>query len=283
METGKIAEPITGDKLYQERARAALPLLVRQAHASSPIRYGELATELGMPNPRNLNYVLGSIGQAIKALSERWGQEVPPIQCMVINKNTGLPGEGVGWFITDKEDFRKLSKAQQRRLVEAELHKVFTFPRWLDVLQAFGLEPVQVNFLAVAIEASTFRAGPESEEHRRLKEYVARNPHLLELPGHLIGETEYPLPSGDSVDVFFGEQGEWVSAEVKSKLSPEADVVRGIFQCVKYRAVIEAYQASKGLPQGARSVLVLESVLPHDLVALKNILGVEVLDCVEPP
>ncbi len=282
METAKIAEPIAGDKLYQERARAALPLLVRQAHAGSPIRYGELAAELGMPNPRNLNYVLGSIGQAIKALSKQWGQEVPPIECMVINKNTGLPGEGVGWFITDKEDFRKLPKAQQRHLIEAELHKVFAFPRWLDVLQTFGLEPVQVNYRDVVTRASTFRAGPEGEEHRRLKEYVARNPHLLGLPGHLVGETEYPLPSGDSVDVLFGEQDEWVAAEVKSKLSPEADIVRGIFQCVKYRAVIEAYQASRGLPQGARSVLVLESVLPHDLVALKNILGVEVLDRVEP-
>src|SRR5437773_5754708 len=176
METAKIAEPIAGDKLYQERARAGLPLLVRQAHAGSPIRYGELAAELGMPNPRNLNYVLGSIGQAIKALSKQWRQEVPPIQCMVINKNTGLPGEGVGWFITDKEDFRKLPKAQQRRLVEAELHKVFSFPRWLDVLHAFGLEPVQVNWRDIVARASTFRAGPESEEHRRLKEYVARSP-----------------------------------------------------------------------------------------------------------
>ena len=190
METARIAEPIAGDKLYQERARAALPLLVRQAHAGSPIRYGELAAELGMPNARNLNYVLGSIGQAIKALSKDWRQEVPPIQCIVINKNTGLPGEGVGWFITDKEDFRKLPKAQQRRLVEAELHKVFTFPRWLEVLKALGLEPVEVDYRDVVSRASTFRAGPESEQHRRLKEYVARCPHLLGLPGHLVGEME---------------------------------------------------------------------------------------------
>ena len=90
------------------------------------------------------------------------------------------------------------------------------------------------------------------------------------------------MPSGDTVDVLFGEQDEWVAAEVKSKLSPEADIVRGIFQCIKYRAVIEAYQASKSLRQGARSVLVLEDALPGDLVPLKNMLGVEVLDRVEP-
>ena len=282
METAKIAQPIAGDKRYQERARSALPLLVRQAHAGSPIRYSELAAELGMPNPRNLNYVLGSIGQAIKALSKEWQQEVPPLQCIVINKSTGLPGEGVGWFITDKEDFRRLPKAQQRRLVEAELNKVFAFSRWLDVLEAFGLETVQVDYGDVVSRASAFRAGPESEEHRRLKEYIARSPQLFGLPTRFVGEMEYRLPSGDTVDVLFGEQDEWVAAEVKSKLSFEPDIVRGIFQCIKYRAVIEAYQASSGLPQGARSILVLEDALPTHLVPLKNMLGIEVIDCVTP-
>src|SRR4029453_13966099 len=105
METAKIAEPISGNKLYQQRARAALPILVRQAQVGTPILYSELASELGMPNPRNLTYALGSFGQAVKRLAKEWGKEIPLIQCLVINKNTGLPGEGLGWFITDKEDF----------------------------------------------------------------------------------------------------------------------------------------------------------------------------------
>jgi hypothetical protein len=282
METAKIAESIAGDKLYQQRARVALPILVRQAQAGSSIRYAELGAELGMSNARNLNYVLGSVGQAIKDLSKQWRQEIPSINCLVINKNTGLPGEGIGWFITNKEDFRKLPKAQQRRLVEAELQKIFAFPRWLSVLEALGLEPARVDYQDVVSRAADFRAGGESEDHRRLKEYVARTPHLLGLPGNLVGEIECPLPSGDSIDVLFGEQDEWVAAEVKSKLSPEADIVRGIFQCIKYRAVMEAYQASRGLPQGARAVLVLEDALPGHLVPLKNMLGVEVLDRVQP-
>lgn len=52
MDTAKIADPISGDKLYQERARLALPLLVRQAHAAAPVYYSALAAELGMPNAR---------------------------------------------------------------------------------------------------------------------------------------------------------------------------------------------------------------------------------------
>ena len=66
MTTAMAATPLSGDKLYQERARAALPLLVRQAEAATPIFYSSLARELGMPNPRNLNYVLGCIGQTLQ-------------------------------------------------------------------------------------------------------------------------------------------------------------------------------------------------------------------------
>lgn len=49
-----------------------------------------------MAFPLNLNRVLGYIGEASKSLSDEWGEEIPPIQCMVVSKQTGLPGEGVG-------------------------------------------------------------------------------------------------------------------------------------------------------------------------------------------
>lgn len=58
MGTAQIAELINGNKLYQIRAREALPLLVRQAHSAQTIFYSDLAAELKMPNPRNLNLFL---------------------------------------------------------------------------------------------------------------------------------------------------------------------------------------------------------------------------------
>ena len=117
MSTAKIVEPMSGDKLYQVRARAALPLLVRQAEAGIPIFYSNLAEELGIPNPRNLNFVLGSIGQTMERLSKAWNIKVPLIQCLVVNKTTGLPGEGIGWFLVKKEDYAKLPLRQQRAIV----------------------------------------------------------------------------------------------------------------------------------------------------------------------
>ena len=82
---------LSGAELYQKRARQALPILVRQAKAEQPIFYSDLAEELNMPNPRNLNYVLGYIGEALQKLAKKWGVIVPPIQSLVVNKYTGVP------------------------------------------------------------------------------------------------------------------------------------------------------------------------------------------------
>ena len=95
-----IAKPIDQDgALYQRRAFSALPLLVRQAEAGQTIHYKQLASELGMPNPRNLNHVLGSIGNSLQHLGQLWRQTVPPIQAVVTNKASGLPGHGFIQFL----------------------------------------------------------------------------------------------------------------------------------------------------------------------------------------
>jgi len=281
--TAKIAEPISGDKLYQKRARQALPLLVRQALAGEPIFYSDLASELGMPNARNLNYPLGSIGRTMERLSKSWKEKVPPIQCLVINRHTFLPGEGIGWFLIKEEDFSSLSQSKKREIVKAELSRIFSYPRWNDVLQALSLPLPKTTPNTVINSATNWQGGPESEDHKRLKNYVARNPYLLGLPSdNEHGVTEQRLPSGDALDVSFSGRMSWCAAEVKSAKSGTADVARGIFQCVKYIAVMEATQVANGHPKAARAVLVLEGSLPSELVALKNMLGIEVLSNIKP-
>jgi len=283
MSTAKISKAISGDKLYQKRARAALPLLVRQAQAGVTIFYSDLAEELEMPNPRNLNYVLGSIGQSLERLSKAWKEKVPPIQCLAVNKSTGLPGEGIGWFLLKKKDFKGLPLSQKRKIVEAELQHVFSYPKWANVLEAFSLEQVAFDFSPIVSKASKNFGGGESERHKALKDYVAKNPESIGLKSRIpIGTTEHPLPSGDSLDVSFTDKKMWVAVEVKSAISAEADIVRGLFQCVKYRAVMEAVLLSEARVQSVRSLLVLESSFPQSLVPLKNILGIEVIEGVSP-
>ena len=142
-ETAKAASHIHGGKLYHERARAALPLLVRQAKAGKPITYGSLAKELGMLNARNLNHPLGSIGTSLQQLGKEWKQRIPKIQALVVNKNTRLPGPGIGGFLDDsKTDFLGRDPKQQREMVKREQNAVYDYRRWDDVLRALNLKPV---------------------------------------------------------------------------------------------------------------------------------------------
>lgn len=276
MATATTASPIFGDKLYQERARAALPLLVRQAEAATPIFYSSLARELGMPNPRNLNYVLGCVGQTLEHLQRVKNESIPPIQCLVVNMATGLPGEGIGWFVVKKEDFSRLPLKRRREVVQAELQRVYAYSKWRELLLELDLEPLEADFKGIVRAASDFCGGGEGEEHKRLKEFVARNPASIGLPATTpAGDTELPLASGDCLDVSFRTKSVWIAAEIKSTISNPADITRGIFQCVKYRAVLDATLLAQRRPQNSRAILVLGGPMPSDLLPLANMLGVE--------
>jgi hypothetical protein len=156
-ETGSRAQPIFGDKLYQQRARAALPLLVSLAGARGKIYYGQLAKALGIPNPRTLNYVLGSVGQTLLQLGQEWRKTIPPIQCLVINQSDELPGDGVGFFI-DKKRFKLMSKAGRRRVVDKVHEKIWAYQKWDSVLSALSLHPA-TNTKAQAVHRKAIGQG----------------------------------------------------------------------------------------------------------------------------
>ena len=128
-----------GDKLYQKRARRALPLLIRQARARETIPYGRLAKQLDIPNPRNLNYPLGCVGRSLQQLGEDWKQSIPPIQLLVVNKSTGRPGSGVIGFLDDAET---LSDAARLKRIKDAQNEVYAYERWDDVLHALGLKKI---------------------------------------------------------------------------------------------------------------------------------------------
>ena len=70
VKTAEVAREFHGPKLYQARARAVLPILVRQAEAQQPVFYEALAQEVEIPNPRNLNYPLGCIGTTLNEMAQ---------------------------------------------------------------------------------------------------------------------------------------------------------------------------------------------------------------------
>ena len=216
----------------------------------------------------------------MKALEKKWSKSIPQIQCIVVNKGSELPGEGIGWFI-DKNDFKKLNTKQKREIINRVLSDVFAFDKWDEVLSALGLQPLgKADCLEELVKkAKKYGSAGESEQHKALKEALAKNPSLLGLniPGYT-AEIEYAFPSADAIDILFQGTKECIGVEVKSEISSTDDIVRGLFQCVKYQALLEASLSVFGKTKDAVVILALGAAFPSELIPVKNILGVSVVD-----
>lgn len=275
---------LKSQKLYVQRARVVFPILVRQAQIGQTLFYSELANEVGMPNPRNLNYVLGAIGDAINTISDDWDEEIPPIQCLVINKSKGLPGEGFLGFLSDTRGYLNANKSKRKSIIREVLSEVFMYENWEEVLSELSLEPItwiteQTEEIVNRLRGKRYGSGGEGEEHKAFKEKIYENPSLIDIKGQLIGkELEYEFLSKDRIDILFKGKKEWIGVEVKSRISDSEDILRGLFQVIKYEALIKAEQIITGIEPEFRCVLALESTLPRELVSIVNQLGVEVYE-----
>jgi len=274
---------IWGDKQHEQRARIILPLLVRQAQAQQPITYDALSHETGI-HRRAFRHPLGTVAEALHELGVSWGEAVPALTSMVIYKDTGRPGPGFGWAVTGMDDYARLPAWQQKAEADRIRRECFHYHKWPAVLAELGLPPVEPAVSPALVNAARGGVG-EGEAHRRLKEYVAANPGRIGLARSAApGKMEYLLPSADAIDVLFEHKSkhERVAVEVKAANAGTADILRGLFQCVKYEALLAAEQAVTGEPAGSRAVLVLEGKLPDELVAARNTLGITVFERVSP-
>jgi hypothetical protein len=102
-----------------------------------------------------------------------WGEEIPPIQLVGVNKTDGLPGDGIAGYLSGNLDFASLSRLQKRALVSAKLQNVYLYPKWNQVLDRFGLPHPECDFDSLIDQARTFQGGGESEQHRAFKEWIA--------------------------------------------------------------------------------------------------------------
>ncbi|EHL24838.1 hypothetical protein KYG_00952 [Acidovorax sp. NO-1] len=191
----------------------------------------------------------------------------------------GLPSDGVKDYWPG---FEALTPAEKRAKVRDEFDRILAYgDRWLQVLESVGLGTPPTPAAPDSANGKDKRygwGGGESEEHKQLRLDVLARPELFDLKNTLLAETEYPLLSGDRLDAFFRTQTRLVGVEVKSIRSGYDDLERGIYQCVKYLAVMRA-QAFIHEPAGAEiqvmAVLVVQKQLPDDLEELATKLEVK--------
>ena len=285
-----LPESLQGETWAHSIARRLLPLLVSYAEACQPVTYGELSKEAMKRKwshyvmPVAYRYPAGAIGYAIEETEEEWKKPIPPINAIIINEKTGLPGKGVDYFLKTYLRLtgykRRLTMHQRQSIVE-EIHKdVFNYIGWRDLLQYYGLsEPPELQQPKIDSKQKqkyNWSGESESEAHKKLKQFVANNPWVVDLPRTTPkGQREYILPSADKIDVLF-KHGPWdVAIEVKASNANDDDLLRGIYQCVKYRELLRAEKRVIGAIPQARALLVTERSLPSEHQRVADTLKVE--------
>ena len=226
-----------GNRWTDIATRLAFPIVIRRALNGQPIEYGELADKLAA-NGRSGNisiqyrFVAGKIGDICQEISNEIGDAVPPLNAIMINKETRLPSGGIDYY---------------------------------------------QNTIALP-NPNKFSRGQESESHKSLKIWVAKNPKFFKEYGNFKdGNVEKMISSGDRLDVLFKNRERYLGIEVKVLSSHESEVMRGIYQCIKYRYVLRAMQLSKGTPPNADAILVLDGPPPRPVSQIANRLQVVIL------
>lgn len=290
-----MSDYFAGSAWSQTYAKEALPVLVNLAESRSATTYTELAKILlgDQKYAHPLMSALGRLGHALESLNEAEPKKfgtIPPIQLLVCNQSSGRPGNLALTFLGfKKSDTDKMSKQQLDAIVSAARQKIFEYQRWHHVLKALGLKPVTLELPAPESILPKIRelerhSTREGEEHERLKLFLAQNPKRIGIRWKGTGDTEHLLLSGYRLDISFRDDTKWIAVEVKGKHSPPADLIRGIFQCVKYKVILATqlrYETLQGqvvhlqrtIP---RVVLACGAPLPTDLLTFAKSLDVEV-------
>ncbi len=250
------------------RARLALPILVRQAESNEPITYGDLALEMGVHH-RAIRHVLGYVRDEV---CEPRG--LPLLNVLVVNRETGVPGES---FLPEGASER-MSVEERRGRFQQELARLCS-EDWGPLLQEFGLrhlhpKPRDLEDEARRYERRIRRSGVgEGPVHRRLKLWVAANPKALGLSRVTKHTIEYMHPSGDEADVLF-ERRSAPPAVVEVKVGERGELVKGIYQLVKYRALLSA-ERGQGKRFDVDAHLVAHAI-PADIEALARRLQISI-------
>ncbi|TGN09654.1 hypothetical protein [Leptospira ilyithenensis] len=253
------------------------------------ITYSELAQNIKYPEPligdafgRNIGITLGEMGHFFDDLKiEGWNERIPFIQALVVSKTENLPGVGLREFY---EAYPNMTKEKKLDYVQQEYKKIFQFgEKWKKILTLLRIkEESSESFSDIKNNFYNPYGSEGSPEHQALCEYVKNNPSLVFLSTDLIGIREYPLKSGDKIDVVFEDNEMLTAIEVKSIRSGEDDLERGLYQCIKYHSSLIAETKVNAINKKVKCYLVIQGKLSNKLKKVNEILKINILENVLP-
>lgn len=217
--------------------------------------------------------MLGSSNLVLKRLQELTGEDIPTPNSLVCNANSGIPSDGLS-FVT-KETYEEMPKEDKKKFIKQLNAIAIHYDKWDWVLAQLGLKPtLSLSDIEEIRSGKVHGYGGEGVEHKELKEYIASHPVLVGAKEN--GITEHILLSGDRLDVWFPSSK--IAVEIKPSTSLDSDVLRGFFQCVKYKATLDAEAAISGEKPEAKVLLVIGGKLSPSNKEVQNTLGIKVLE-----
>jgi len=237
-----IIHTVVGTEATRENVRLMLPVLIHWAKTGQDNHtYGDLTHAIGKSKFSGIGHALYSVQAVLEELAKRTGKnDIPTLNSLCKNSKTFLPSEGFE-YVSPK--YKGMNENEKSIFVEGLDSRAIKYEHWDWVLEKLDLkeyQPLNEEDL-IAIKNPVLGFGGEGEEHRNLKEYIKNNPSSIGYYDVILSKTEHLLPSGDRLDVYFElSDGTHVAIEVKPSVSPESDITRGIFQCVKYYSVMDA-------------------------------------------
>ena len=225
----------------------------------------------------------------------RWGITKNTVD-KIIEQNTPwsiillFKTQQTGFFISSNEYFDRVNKSLwpfhqgDYKITEGKslvgLPKFSTIDELVNLLLNQSSELLIDDLIQKAIQETEVNRiifknskSGESISHKNLKEYVASQPKLLGLPKDSLSFIEYPFPSGDKVDVAFNfNDNKWIVVEIE--LEGEIQNFIGLFQVIKYQALLRAVLKTQKLKGEVAGYLIANSI-PEKIKNLANILNIK--------
>lgn len=230
----------------------ALAMLLRALDNGEPfVTYGAIKAELEhqLKIPSIFTVQIGAVAGVLMDAILQVDPKAPLINVLICHSD-GIPGRGAASYLATRyrdsaiRNWAEVPRRRKLELVERERRKILEYPGWRSIAKKlYGALPDPAVAPQEGNEHDFHGRGgqAESAEHSRLKHWVHAHPEVVGIIGEPdLAEMEAKLLSGDEVDVMFRCGGTFYAVEVKSSRSNDADFLRGIYQCVKYRAVKQA-------------------------------------------
>lgn len=264
------------ESLHSDFATApAFRWLIPYALDSDKMTYGQLKRRLEKEAnfstifSAHVGHVAGGLMDRIQAIEPA----APLINVLVVNQGDGQPSEGAGGYMARRFGVKKLAEKNAKenypelwkRTFDRAAAEVYQYSEaeWLALYaRVFGTPPtpheIERNRKSRnegaendGLQYNSRRGGKGGEGpfHEALRMWVTKYPGKLSKAfANARTDTEVDLLSGDRVDAAYYCEDRTIVLEVKSRISNVVDLRRGVYQCIKYRAVKKAMDVRESAP-----------------------------------